>query len=229
VTIPDHGDFWRLPCAWEQNGQRLRFSATGKSLPLFFERVLHLEGDTLRIEYMVRNDGDVPADYIWSAHPLFAVDEGDRILLPPSADRVSVENSGEGRLGEKGTMHSWPWSESSKGERVDLSLAGGLSDGVGDKLFAAAPPEGWAAVERKRHGLRIHVEFHAQELPFLGLWLCYGGWPPDRDCRQHCVAIEPCIADTDSLTEAIGKGRAKTLAPAQLHFWKMQIHIRDIS
>jgi hypothetical protein len=59
--------------------------------------------------------------------------------------------------------------------------------------------------------------------PFLGLWLCYGGWPECHAQRQHCVAFEPCTAPVDSLATAIAAGWAKTLAPGQCDFWWMRI------
>ncbi|MBT9331728.1 DUF4432 family protein [Paracidobacterium acidisoli] len=229
VAIPDHGDFWRIPWAWEKNGDELRLWATGRSLPLHFERLLRLEDDILHIHYSVRNEGDFAVEYAWSAHPLFAVDEGDRILLPPSVKKAIVENSGGNRLGAQGVMHDWPRTQLRDGAPVDLSLAGSMADGVGDKLFATAPAEGWAALERMRHGVRVEVRFDAAQLPVLGLWLCYGGWPEGRVNRQYCVAIEPCTAAADSLAAAAKKGQARKLLPGESEEWEMQICISDVS
>jgi galactose mutarotase-like enzyme len=227
-AIPDHGEFWRLPHTWELNGQRLRLSAKGESLPLRLDRVLHAEGNALTIDYSVRNEGDFPVEYAWSAHPLFVVDTGDRVVLPASVSEIRVEGSGGGRLGAKGTVHPWPRTKSSTGEAVDLSVAGSITDETGDKVYAASPAEGWAALERKQHGLRIDIRYDASKLSSLGLWLCYGGWPEGAENRQYCVAIEPCTAPDDSLAAAIEKGWAKKLAPGQSNDWRMRIEIRDV-
>lgn len=227
-AIPDHGEFWRLPHTWERNGQQLRLSAKGESLPLRFDRVLRAEGNTLTIDYSVRNEGDFTVEYAWSAHPLFIADKGDRVVLPESVSEIRVEGSGGGRLGAKGTVHSWPHTKSSAGEAVDLSVAGSITDETGDKIYAASPAEGWAALERRQHGLRIDIRYEASKLSTLGLWLCYGGWPEGGESRQQCVAIEPCTAPDDSLATAMEKGWAKKLAAGQSHDWRMQIEIRDV-
>jgi galactose mutarotase-like enzyme len=224
VHVPDHGDLWRL--AWEakQEGNTIRMSAMGLSLPLRMERALTLEGETLRIDYRVTNVGQEPAPYAWSAHPLFAVDRGDRIALPPGVTRVEVEGSAGQRLGARHSSHAWPGAGA-----ANLSLAGGSDDGVGDKLFAKAPAEGWAAVERIRHGVRVEVQFDPKRSPWLGLWLCYGGWPEGKAHRQQCVAIEPCTAPMDSLAEAVASGQARQLAPGECDEWPMRIRVEAVS
>jgi len=224
--VPDHGDFWRLEWDAVQGGNEIRMAATGVSLPFRFERTVRLEGDTLGLSYRVRNAGREPAHYAWSAHPLFAVDRGDRIALPSSVTQVQVEGSARQRLGPRRSRHAWPQTTSERREAIDLSTAGGIDDGIGDKLFTEAPAEGWAAVERVQHRLRIEVQFDPQRSPWLGLWLCYGGWPESRPSRQQCVAIEPCTAPVDSLAEAIAAGQARRLELGKSDDWPMQIQVR---
>lgn len=226
TRIPDHGEFWRLPCVVSQHSDdEVRLTSSGAVLPLRFERRLMLAGDTLRVDYRLENSGAVEAPYVWSAHPLFAVDEGDVVALPQSTTSVCVEGSAEGRLGMRGTAAGWPVATLSCGEKLDLSKAGNICDGVGDKLYAEAPREGWAALERKRHGLRVKAEFDAVLTPYLGLWLCYGGWPEGQSARQQCVALEPCTAPGDSLADAMEKGWARRLAPGQADSWWMAITV----
>jgi galactose mutarotase-like enzyme len=229
VHVPDHGDFWRV--AWEctQAGNELRMAAMGVSLPLRLERVLRLEGSALGMAYRVINMGEAPVEWAWAAHPLFAAERGDRIVLPASVVQVQVEGSGQQRLGKKGAVHPWPLTVSSGGGRVDLSVAGGIEDGFGDKLFTAAPAEGWAALERRQAGVRIAVQFDAQRSPWLGLWLCYGGWPEGKAHRQQCVAIEPCTAPVDSLAEAMAAGQARRLEPGESDEWGMRIVVSRLS
>lgn len=227
VRIPDHGDFWRLAWEYEQEGNTVRMAATGVSLPLRFERVLRLEGATLEIAYRVTNVDDEPVEYGWSAHPLFVVERGDRVSLPESVAEVQVE--GSARLGAKGTKHAWPRTRTAQGEAIDLSVAGGIVDGIGDKLFTASPAEGWAALERVRAGLRIEVQFDAERSPWLGLWLCYGGWPEGKANRQQCVALEPCTAPVDSLAEAIAVGQGRRLEPGKSDEWPMRVRVAPLS
>lgn len=231
IAISDHGEFWRLPCAvTQQTPQEVQLTASGNALPLRFERKLRLLADspprgatTLHIDYSVENVGPRPIHYAWSAHPLFAVDPGDRIVLPPSVTEVTVEGSAGERLGANGKIHPWPQAELSSGEITELDRVGYVSDNIGDKLFAAAPYEGWCAIRRKSAGLHVRVEFDPVLTPFLGLWLCYGGWPENSTNRQYCVALEPCTSPVDSLSAAIDAGRARTLPPGQCDLWWMRL------
>jgi galactose mutarotase-like enzyme len=229
VQVPDHGDFWRM--AWEttQHGNEIRMASTGVSLPLRFERAMKLEGDTLSLDYRLTNVGQEAVPWAWSAHPLFAVDRGDRIALPPSVTTVQVEGSAGQRLGAKGSRHAWPQTAGVLRETLNLSVAGGIDDGIGDKLFAAAPAEGWAAIHRLQHRLRVEIQVDPQRSPGLGLWLCYGGWPESRANRQQCVAIEPCTVPVDSLAEAVAAGLARWLEPGKSDEWPMRIRVCPIS
>lgn len=225
VSIPDHGDFWRIPFSSELAGNTLTLQATGFSLPLEFTKKLTLEKNELLIHYAVRNVGATPTEFVWSAHPLFHVDADDRVLLPPSSRQVTVEGSGEDRLGKSGREYSWPLAQLDDGTTIDLSRCGGIEDKTGDKLYLAAPHEGWCAIERKRLNTRIEVRFNADKTPYLGLWLCYGGWPPEQANRQQSVALEPCTAPGDSLTVAAANGWTKKLAPLANYEWSISIRV----
>jgi galactose mutarotase-like enzyme len=225
VTVPDHGDFWRIPFSSELAGNTLTLQATGFSLPLVFTKKLTLEKNELMIDYSICNVGTTPTDFAWSAHPLFQVDAGDRVLLPSSSVKVTVEGSGKERLGKAGREYSWPLAKLDDGTTIDLSRCGGIEDDTGDKLYLSAPLEGWCAVERKQLNARIEVRFNADVTPYLGLWLCYGGWPPEQANRQQCVALEPCTAPVDSLAIAAANGWTRKLAPLAKFEWSISVRV----
>ena len=231
ISIPDHGEFWRLSHESNSSSDReIHLEATGSVLPLRFKRRLRLVADSgrhhpeaLHIDYQLENVGGAQIHYAWSAHPLFAVEPGDCIHLPPTVTVVKVENSAHTRLGVPGGVHPWPFAQLSTGELAKLNRVGNETDNVGDKLYLAAPVDGWCAIERRKAGLRVRVEYDPKLTPWLGLWLCYGGWPENRPLRQYCVALEPCTSPVDSLSTAMATGQARTLAPGQCDLWWMRI------
>jgi galactose mutarotase-like enzyme len=230
AQVPDHGDLWRLP--WtveEQTEETLRMSVTATSLPLYFERSIELEGHTMIVEYLVRNTSEVEVPYAWSVHPLFAVDPGDRIILPHSVEEITAEASANGRLQVGGT-HFWPFTASAKdGSAIDLTTVGQPTDGVGDKVATLAPPEGWCSLERRTLGARVTLRFDAKANPWLGLWLCYGGWPEAAAARKgFAVALEPCTSPVDSLAESIKRGEAKTLAAGTEERWQLVVEVTPL-
>lgn len=236
--IPDHGDLWRVE--WEKSrdkGQGKRDNSlmlVGKcfSLPLELERTVSLEEDhrgyRLRLQYRLTNFGSAPAPWSWAAHPLFLAEEGDRIVLPESIRSLRVEGSGGGRLGKSGDTVSWPVARLASGGETDLSVALAGDSGVGDKLFTGAldAEENWCELVRPGAGVRIRVSFDTAATPYLGLWVCYGGWPEKDGPKQTCVAMEPATAPVDSL--AVPGPWSRLLRPRESYLWRMRVDIDPV-
>jgi galactose mutarotase-like enzyme len=240
AEIPDHGDVWRVE--WKDRdrgteGQRdkgntLALRAKCFSLPLELERTLSLEenngGWRLGLEYRVTNSGSAPVPWSWVAHPLFLAEAGDRIVLPESIRSLRVEGSGGGRLGKNGDTVTWPVARLARGGETDLRVALAADSGVGDKLFTGAltAEENWCELVRPNAGVRIRVSFDAVATPYLGLWICYGGWPEKDGPKQTCVALEPGTAPVDSL--AVTGPWSLLLEPGESYSWPMRVDIHPI-
>jgi hypothetical protein len=257
VLIPDHGDLWRVP--W-QTLSATSDSATmaGKcfSLPLELTRTVLLteippdhpssaagSGWLLRLLYTLTNRGDYTVPWSWSAHPLFAIEPGDRIVLPDSVSTLHLEGSGGNRLGTHGDSVPWPIAPdapvngSSNSLRRNLGIAQSIESAIGDKLSAGPlrssetnkgqAAENWCTLERPGAGLRVTVRFDPSLTPYLGLWLCYGGWPDGSGKKQVCVATEPATAPVDSLAET---GPWSRILPAgETYSWPMEVQIEQIA
>lgn len=230
ATIPDHGDLWRVPWRVIAHDEHVAtLAAECFSLPLSLVRTATLTEENgrarLQLDYVLTNTGDVPIPWSWAAHPLFATDPGDRVRLPASIHTLRLEGSGRDRLGQSGARVNWPVADLLTGGQVDLSLALGVEAAVGDKLFAGPlrGDEGWCMLERPSAGLRLIVRFDPSVLPYLGLWLCAGGWPDRPGPKQVCAALEPTTAPVDSLAVA-GPWR-QTLPPGGQTCWQMSLEI----
>jgi galactose mutarotase-like enzyme len=234
AAIPDHGDLWRV--AWQPvatDSGSATFRGECFSLPLALERKICLyqqqerASDTwqLNLDYKLTNTGGYPVPWSWAAHPLFAAEANDRIVLPGSIGELQVEGSGGGRLGESGSRLAWPLATLANGKRTDLSVAQPSTSEVGDKLFTGqlAAVENWCALERPSAGVRIRVRFDPSATPYLGLWICYGGWPDRPGPKQACVALEPSTAPVDSLARSGPWSR--TLSPGESASWPMHVDI----
>jgi galactose mutarotase-like enzyme len=233
AIVPDHGDLWRVP--WQvlnssEDSATLR--ANCFSLPLQLTRSVilseSLTGWQLQLLYSLTNLGAYNVPWSWAAHPLFVAEAGDRILLPESVQSLQVEGSGNNRLGRNGDSVTWPLARTAAGTEKDLSIAPDPDSGFGDKLFTGrlSPSDNWATLERKRLGLRLTVKFDPSFTPYLGLWLCYGGWPGGPGKQQVCVALEPATAPVDSL--AISGPWSRSLEPGETFTWPMELDIERI-
>ncbi len=233
AQIPDHGDLWRVE--WQpmsKSADSISYRGECFSLPLRLERAATLnrtpEGWMLCLDYSVTNLAMEPTPWSWAAHPLFAVESGDRIGLPESIKSLRLEGSGGNRLGKSGDTVSWPIALLAAGGETDLRLVQSVETGIGDKLFAGplGVDENWAVLERPSAGLRIKISFDSAATPYLGLWLCYGGWPERAGSKQMCVALEPATAPVDSL--AVEGPWSRLLASRDCFSWGMSVSIEPL-
>jgi galactose mutarotase-like enzyme len=241
AEIPDHGDLWRVE--WhpvEPEVQNSRRNGTGAhatlrgecfSLPLALERSVALseteKGWRIDTEYRVKNVGKAPVPWSWAAHPLFAAEAGDRIALPPSVQSLRLEGSSGDRLGKRGDTVGWPVAAGKSGE-IDLSLIPSEKSASAEKLFAGplAVDENWCVLDRPKAGIRVRFEFDPRATPYLGLWICAGGWPERSGPKQMCVAVEPSTAPVDSLAER-GKW-SQSLEQGEARSWPMRIDVEIV-
>ncbi|HEY6489827.1 MAG: hypothetical protein WCC26_08905 [Terracidiphilus sp.] len=243
AAVPDHGDLWRVE--WEneerdgKNAKRdegrarpansVRLRGHCFSLPLTLERTLDLKptrkGWELQLQYTLTNTGRFAVPWSWAAHPLFAVEAGDRVELPDSMKTLRVEGSAGKRLGSKGDPVAWPCAGVGSGGIVDLGSVADERSGVAEKLFAGPleTSEGWCALHRPKAGVTIRFRFDPKATPYLGMWLCYGGWPARGGAKQMCVALEPATAPVDSLAET-GKW-TRMLAAGASQSWPLWVDL----
>ena len=233
AEVPDHGDLWRVPwTTLDSTPDSVTLSAACFSVPLTLKRKLSLtkteKGARLNLVYRLTNTGAIPVPWAWAAHPLFTAALGDRIVLPDSVHTLRLEGSSGNRLGANGDEIQWPIASQADGSHVDLSAAASPDSGTGDKLFAGPmhPGAAWCALERPSAGVRLNVTFDADATPYLGLWICCGGWPERPGPKQVCVALEPATAPVDSLAQTGPWSR--TLLPATWFDWTMQVDIETL-
>ena len=224
-VVPDHGDFWQL--AWtvvSASGTELCVEAEGFSRPLRFRKEFSVSERALSIRYQTTNIGPAECSLLYACHPLFEIETGDRICLANEVSRVLLDYSRKERLGAKGTRLSWP----AAAPGVALDEAVPASTGFAEMFYTDRLTKGVCGIYRtsKRQGLA--VRFDSAELPYLGLWLCYGGWPEsDATPRQNAVALEPTFAPVNSLQEAQAGNLAKSLEAGASLSWSLAFEISE--
>ena len=230
AAVPDHGDLWRVP--WEvlsANSDSALMRADCFSLPLRLTRSTLLSetetGWRIQLLYSLTNMTAHLLPWAWSAHPGFASAAGDRILLPDDVRQLRLEGSGGNRLGTHGNLVAWPQATLTDSSQADLSTVQDAASQVGDKLFAGPLREGWCSLERAAIGLRLTVRFEPELTPYLGLWICSGGWPEGEGEKQMCVAMEPTTAPVDSLAETGSWSRQ--LEPGETFSCRWNLKLND--
>jgi galactose mutarotase-like enzyme len=222
--LPDHGDLWSASWQCTVRDQELLFETEGKSLPYRFRKSVRLEANVAILKYEIGNTGSEEFGFLWAAHPLLAVEASCRIVLPGEVSQLFVEWSRGERLGKFGDTCGWPVTVVKGGQQVNLSELHTTNACTADKLFATRLRRGTCAVCYPQTEEAIVFHFDPRDLPYLGIWICQGGWPsPERG--HFTVALEPCTGFPDSLREAMHRGSCDVLEPGQKKKWLLRIEI----
>ena len=218
IPIPDHGEVWSLPWNAEPLPNGLKLVVHGVRFPYVFEKkVTLLPASRCEIEYKISNPAPVDFKCAWSAHPLFAVDSGMRIMLP-GAPRLSQElclAGGRLRPNDFLVPLRWPLVKGDDGTEFDLRDLPFDQLPVVDKVFATDLEAGWCAIWSPESGEYVGFAFDRTKVPFVGI--CVNLNPtPRQGPRALWTALEPCHASTDRLDISILRGHYR-LIPAMAH------------
>lgn len=205
AAVQDHGELWGQTAALaiEQADGGVSIGARwhGIALPYTFERTIRLAAGSarMRLEYAVANTGDAPLRWIWSAHPLLAIEPGMRLLLPAAARFHGVRFTPGGVLHERGL--SFPLSVPGRAGVVDLAALPERDAGAAIKLWSEPLAEGWAAL--RAHDGELRMRWDAALLPQVAVWLNLGAFGLDGGAPYYNLGLEPCIGAQDSLADAV--------------------------
>jgi galactose mutarotase-like enzyme len=223
--LPDHGDIWSLPATGEIAGEQICLVTDIRSLPLRFTKKVKLQKQRVRLDYEATNLSPVSVKFIWSAHPLLTVEPGAEIILPKEVKQVEVTWSAEGRLGKPGDRCTWPEASDRSGRTVKLNRIVSPSAGTAEKLFTARLSEGFCGMVLPRGQEGIAFRFDPRLVPYVGVWICQGGWPTSRAVKHFTVALEPCNGRPDSLEGAVRRNECATLRGGESIQWWMEIEV----
>jgi len=178
--MPDHGDLWSASWDYWAGDGELFFETQGKSLPYRFQKSARLEDHAIMLAYEIENTGSEEFAFLWSAHPLLAVEASCRIVLPEEVSGLFVEWSRGERLVKFGDSCGWPIAACKDGESVDLSALRDASARTADKVFTSRLQEGFCALSYPQTKETIAFHFNPQDVPYLGIWICQGPGRPRR-------------------------------------------------
>lgn len=224
--LPDHGDVWCSSSSVQIAGEQVTLTTSIRSLPLRFTKKCQLQKKVVRLDYEVTNLSQSDVKFLWSAHPLLRVEPDAEITLPDEVKQLEVGWSRDNRLGKSGDRCTWPTTTECSGRTVELNRLGSPSAGTAEKLFTPLLSEGSCGMFFPQQNESIAFRFDPRFVPYIGIWLCQGGWPIARTDKQFTVALEPCNGRPDSLAEAIRRNECSTVAAYGTMRWWMEIEVK---
>lgn len=230
ITLPDHGEIWSLPWSVEVKEGGILTTVFGKLFEYQFSRRINLLNRKLTIDYSVTNFGDSEITYMWSAHPLFKIDEDMKIEISGNPKMLKEFGYG-GRIGDDGeawygghlSEHSWPKVIGSDGNINDMSEVS-LAKILTDKVVLDAPIDGVVKLKKLKSGRVLTMKFAPTEIPFLGICYNFGAWPLTGEPATW-VALEPTTGRTDRLDECVDLKSARLLEPKAEHVWQLELEL----
>lgn len=226
VDLPDHGELWTQPWEYELADGKVTMTARGKKLNYRFTKKIWLDGCVLQSDYEIENTDSGPFHYIWSSHPLLEIDEGDQILLGGQVKEVVLNWASSPDLGAYGETLGWPYLNKLEPDK-NYAFVQRLSDSMAIKVFAKELQNGTVGLYRHRSDKTLLFHFDTKVTPYLGIWLCYGGWPAGAKSNEYTVALEPASGCPDTLSDAISRNAALLLNPGQTARWSLAMEVSD--
>lgn len=225
ATIQDHGELWTQTAALEireeSDSVALATRWQGVVLPYTFVRIITAHGGsaTLQFEYTVQNTGDSAIDWIWSAHPLMAIEPGMQVLVPETA-RFNLRGTFPPGLVDGHANLKYPLTVGA----FDLTELPPTNAGVALKLWSDPLAQGWATLGAADGEFRMRWD--ASRLPQVGIWMNLGMWAGDGGAPYYNLGLEPCIGAQDSLFEAVTQYHLfEKLEPGAARAWSLEVEL----
>jgi hypothetical protein len=211
--LPDHGEWWTL--RWKvlhiSNGAsatvRLGALSSVMKTECIKEFRLADESSTLSVGYHIRSIEAQPFNFLFKQHLPVNLTPGCRLLLP--GGRVEAVDSSFSTLLPGSGPFNWPLA-GEKGRAIDLRNIPLYSDRLREFVYVRDLPQSWCGVEDERQGASIRMDFDFSKLPFVWLFLSYGGWR-----NVYTAVLEPCTNMPKDLSEAVRLKQSARLEPGQ--------------
>jgi hypothetical protein len=212
-SLPDHGEWWTM--RWEAcelssgTSARVRLSASSTVIKASCTKEFSLDSaaSTVSVSYRIRSEEPEPFHFLFKQHLPVQLDPGCRLLLP--GGRVHPVDASFSTLATGPAPFDWPMAPASNGQAVDLSWVQPRTERTKEFVYVSDMPASWCGVEHP-DGASIRMDFDSQTLPFVWLFLTYGGW---RDL--YTAVLEPCSNMPKDLAQAARLGQSARLEPGE--------------
>lgn len=218
ILLPDHGEVWSLPWDYNIKSDAVKMSVNGIRLPYRLEKEISItDKKKLRIDYKAINVSNFDMKFIWTAHPMLIAEEGLEFELPAECDRaVSVEN-GSQRTGEYGNIFNWR-DHAKKG--INTFRDPGKRN-IEKYYFLDRVKSGFIRIRYPSTGSRLSLDFPAEKVPYIGIYIDEGGWKKDI----MYMIPEPCTAPMDRIDISDLYGKSSIINKHSAIEWYLIINI----
>jgi hypothetical protein len=213
-TLPDHGEWWvknwHAEHSSERDAARLRLTSETEVVRARCTKEIRLEdrSNTLHISYRIESLEPLPFHFLFKQHLPIAITPQCRLSMP--GGRVVAVDPAFGTRVRDATGFDWH-AAAAIDDGIDLSRIPSRDSREREFVYVLDPPAGWCGVDDLESGATLRFSFDRERVPFVWLFLSYGGW---RDC--YTAVLEPCTNFPKDLDEAVARGHAAILRPGEV-------------
>jgi hypothetical protein len=213
VELPDHGEVCGLEWKYRVENGVLGLWTYSPRFGYRFEKTVSEENGGIRIDYKVTNNTQFEFDCLYAAHCMIAAEEEGRILLPGVEDgeKGMLVFSSAPQRGSYGSPVVWR----SAGPGMGISPGGKQKPETYKFFFDRSVTRGECAY-RYSDGTIIRMTYSAGKLPWLCLWLNWGGFH-----GMFSAAFEICSGTFDRPDIARLHGQNGVLPPYGEFGWSI--------
>ncbi len=197
---------WRAVHSGSGSVARVSLTATSRILHADCLKEFVLPGDAaaLTVSYRITNREPGPVHFLFKQHLPVSITPSCRLALP--GGRVRAVDEAFGNLLPAPGTFNWPEAAGADGSTTDLRVIRPASTRSREFVYVSGLPAPWCAVDDRERQASIRMTFDARTLPFVWLFLSYGGW---RD--TYTAVLEPCTNLPKDLAEAVRLGQSARL------------------
>jgi hypothetical protein len=222
TPIPDHGEVWSIPWAWDEQGERLHLAAHGVRFPYRLEKWVWFADDaTLRADYRLTNLSNFDFDFMWAAHMMLNLEEGAELALPDGVHKIVNALSFDDSLGRYGDEFDWPVATLPDGSLRDLRrMQPKAAREVVKYFIKGRMPEGWCELTYPASGFTLRLAWPAEQVPYLAVLPDEGGWQD-----LYSIFLEPATASFDRLDVARVRRECSKVQAGTSYEWYLSINV----
>ena len=218
LYYPDHGEIWNHAFrVLEQEPLSVRLVWLSKRFFYHYEKKLSLEGEKLCIQYRIANIGKEELPCIWTWHGLMRYEQDMEILMPEGISycRNVLEGS---CLGEEGRIYP---IRNSAYDFVKMPSA--ETQSMVKYYGEERVNKGYCGFLYPTQKVCCILQYDAQALPYLGIWITAGKFQGDYNC-----ALEPSSGFYDSISKARELGKLQILSSGETLEFELSITLGKI-
>jgi hypothetical protein len=161
---------------------------------------LSADADQLKVAYRIENRGSEGFHFLFKQHLPVQITPACTLVLPGGC--VTTVDPQFGTMLPGPGPFDWPIAGGADLRRIPQRSSAGR-----EFVYVTAMPDSWCGINDTAKGASLRMRYDAREVPFLWLFLSYGGW---RDC--YTTVLEPCTNMPKHLADAVRLGQSAHLA-----------------